>query len=361
MDVIKGLDRDGPTSVVIDDLNILQYQIVCRATASSSNVFRLLNIQIQDQNDNAPQFVGAPYRFNVNELTPVGVTVYRLISTNDLDEGDNKQVEYFFERSPTAQFDGTSYFELPSVQEGLVAVRRALDFEPMYRATNGDAALTFYNLTLFARDKGIPAQTSSTYMVITITDGDDLGPEFQYSTCLPSQIADGKSCVRPDYRSTIESDSNQGSTLVFTPVPVDPNNPTATTEIIIQDRDSLNNGVRCQVVSTVPAGYQDRFLAVSSRISGSEKQHRCTIFHLSNQAISHSAVPQLDLILLIQELSDQGRIDYATVQVSVIQANNFDPVLAASSNTGWVLENSPTAMLGLTLVHAWVCGCVFLV
>ena len=42
------------------------------------------------------------------QLTPVGLTVFRLISTNDLDEGDNKQVEYLLERSPTAQVKFTS-------------------------------------------------------------------------------------------------------------------------------------------------------------------------------------------------------------------------------------------------------------
>ena len=42
----------------------------------------------------------------------------------------------------------------------------------------------------------------------------------------------------------------------------------------------------------------------------------------------------------IQEESEQGRIDYATVEVTVMQANNFDPVISASSTIGYILENS---------------------
>ena len=36
-------------------------------------VFRVLNIQLEDQNDNAPQFIGAPYSFNVNEVKSRGI------------------------------------------------------------------------------------------------------------------------------------------------------------------------------------------------------------------------------------------------------------------------------------------------
>ena len=42
----------------------------------------------------------------------------------------------------------------------------------------------------------------------------------------------------------------------------------------------------------------------------------------------------------IQEESEQGRIDFATVEVTVMQANNFDPVISASSTIGYILENS---------------------
>ncbi|KAK3713420.1 hypothetical protein RRG08_014909 [Elysia crispata] len=339
IDMKLGIDRDGPTSSVDDDVDILQYRIVCQALPGS-NIFSVLNIGILDQNDNPPQFVNAPYSFNVNELTPVGLTVFRLISSTDLDEGDNKQVEYFLEKSPTAQFDGTPYFEIPLLEQGQISVTRTLDFESMLRATNGNASETYFNMTLTAKDKGIPPRSSETFVIITISDGDDLGPEFIYDTCLPSKIPNGKNCVRPNYRTTIESNSNQASTLVFTPVPVDQNNPTATTDIIIQDRDSLNNAVRCQVVSTVPIGYENRFQSFATLVLGSAKQYRCSISYLANSSISRSTVPTLDLIVLIQEESEQGRIDYATVEVTVMQANNFDPVISASSTIGYILENS---------------------
>ena len=36
-----------------------------------------MTVLIEDINDHHPQFVGAPYRIRVEELTPPGLTVFR--------------------------------------------------------------------------------------------------------------------------------------------------------------------------------------------------------------------------------------------------------------------------------------------
>ena len=47
----------------------------------------------------------------------------------------------------------------------------------------------------------------------------------------------------------------------------------------------------------------------------------------------------------IQETSAQGRVDYASVKVTVASANNFAPVITASSSQGYILENSAVSTL----------------
>ncbi|KAI8794671.1 fat cadherin-related tumor suppressor isoform X2 [Biomphalaria glabrata] len=154
--MIRGIDRDGATASTEDDVNILQYRLVCypdaAAVSSNSAIYIVLKIQILDVNDNTPQFVNAPYSLTVNELTPVGLTVFRGISATDIDEGPNKQIFYSFSsgQSPL-NLNGTQYFNLPSEREGIVSVLSPLDFESMYAAAQGDASQVYYNIIVTAR------------------------------------------------------------------------------------------------------------------------------------------------------------------------------------------------------------------
>ncbi|KAK0046214.1 protocadherin-like wing polarity protein stan isoform X1 [Biomphalaria pfeifferi] len=211
--MIKGIDRDGATGTTEDDVNILQYQLVCFPDAAAvsfySAQYRVLKIQILDVNDNTPQFVYAPYSYTVNELTPVGLTVFRGISATDLDEGPNKQIFYSFSSGPSPlNLNGTQYFILPSELEGIVGVLSPLDFESMYAAAQGDASQVYYNIIVTARDSASPQsaqRTSQTTLKITITDGDDQGPEFIYPSCIRSSRPTSKSCIRPKYLTSVTS------------------------------------------------------------------------------------------------------------------------------------------------------------
>jgi hypothetical protein len=47
---------------------------------------------VVDENDNAPSFVDATYRFSVNETSKVGETLFTSVSVKDLDDGTNSVV-----------------------------------------------------------------------------------------------------------------------------------------------------------------------------------------------------------------------------------------------------------------------------
>ena len=45
-----------------------------------------MTVLIEDINDHLPQFVGAPYRIRVEELTPPGLTVFRGLQALGIEE-----------------------------------------------------------------------------------------------------------------------------------------------------------------------------------------------------------------------------------------------------------------------------------
>ncbi|KAH9496817.1 Cadherin-99C [Bulinus truncatus] len=293
----KGIDRDGNTSSTSDDVNILQYKVSCTETQGSTTiVYRILKIQITDVNDNSPYFNNAPYTVRVNELTPVGVTVFRGILADDLDEGPNKQITYILTPGFSQyNFNGTQYFFLPSDQEGILSVSNPLDFESMYRQT-GDINQTFYNITVIARDNAVPASTqrsSLTTLRVIITDGDDQGPEFVYPSCIQSSQPNSKSCIRPKYLTSVYSGNSSEINLDLKPDPSDSSNPTV--YMLMQDRDTLNSAVTCAIRQTEPAGYESYFTARSSFYSG--KQYRCEIVKLANKIFNRANISSLEIVI----------------------------------------------------------------
>ncbi|KAK0048619.1 protocadherin Fat 4, partial [Biomphalaria pfeifferi] len=346
--MIKGIDRDGATSSTEDDVNILQYQLVCypnsAAVTTNSAQFIILKIQILDVNDNTPIFEKAPYSISVNELTPVGVTVFRGISATDLDEGPNKQIFYIFDSGTSPlNLNGTQFFNLPSEQEGIVGVLSPLDFESMYTAAQGDVSKVYYNITVTARDNANNTglrRSAQTTLKITITDGDDQGPEFIYPSCIPSSQLNSKSCIRPKYLTSVISGNSSAKSLEFIPDPANTTNPT-TVFILMQDRDTLNSNVSCNIRNrTEPPGYESYFSA-SYIPQYSGKQSRCLIDKVANKPLYRTNMTSLELVIEAVELSPTARVDYATVVVSVELANLNPPIITYNSNTGYIYENSP--------------------
>ena len=63
-----------------------------RSSSSSSDTVDVY-VTIQDENDNQPRFVGAPFHFNVSELATVATTVGR-VSAVDADAGINGKLTF---------------------------------------------------------------------------------------------------------------------------------------------------------------------------------------------------------------------------------------------------------------------------
>ena len=159
---IKNLERRTPFSVTVTvtdgGLPAKQDQVT-------------FDVEVTDENDNAPVFKHDPLEYSYPEDTdissPLLLPVDPALTANgvveDADEGINQEYVFLLDTSSSPAFDlnsdtGSLYFTYP------------LDYENQ----------TSYSGTIYVQDKGSPALTSENKITITltVTDVNDLPPVF---------------------------------------------------------------------------------------------------------------------------------------------------------------------------------------
>lgn len=127
-----------------------------------------MNIRVQDVNDNAPQWIGNPYKITLSEVTVPGTRILQGARAVDADQqGPFSTVEY--QVLPGAFSD---YVDFVSPLEGTLVLKKPLDYEKMKNFT----------VRLRAQDQGTPPKFSDTTLKIEIKDSDDKNPKFQYES-----------------------------------------------------------------------------------------------------------------------------------------------------------------------------------
>ncbi len=99
-----------------------------------------VTVLIEDINDNRPEFVGAPYRIRVEELTPPGLTIFRGLQALDRDKPNtaNSEVTYsIIGGNEQRKFS----VEATSSKKAVIVLRKDLDYD------SGDK---LFNLTIRA-------------------------------------------------------------------------------------------------------------------------------------------------------------------------------------------------------------------
>ncbi|XP_048695635.2 cadherin-6 isoform X2 [Caretta caretta] len=115
----------------MDRENREQYQVVIQAKDMGGQMGGLsgtttVNITLTDVNDNPPRFPQSTYQFKTPESAPPESPIGR-IKANDADMGENAEIEYSI-----TEGDGSDMFGVitdKDTQEGIITVKKALDFE----------------------------------------------------------------------------------------------------------------------------------------------------------------------------------------------------------------------------------------
>ncbi|NXX37810.1 PCDGH protein, partial [Tricholaema leucomelas] len=141
-----------------------------------------VEVEVLDVNDNAPEITLLSLSSPVPEDAPIG-TVVALVNVNDPDSGENGEVR--------CQLSGETPLSLVASSGGSykVVTASALDREQAAE----------HRVTLVARDRGIPALSSSAELVLEVSDVNDNAPVFEeevYSAYVAENNAAGAQVLR---------------------------------------------------------------------------------------------------------------------------------------------------------------------
>ncbi|OPL33757.1 hypothetical protein AM593_02853, partial [Mytilus galloprovincialis] len=262
-------------------------QVQCTRVGSTSSTFFLITVDVQDINDNSPIFSGTPYYVSVNELTPIGTTIFRGIAAYDLDANTNKDIHFGImpgdgvTQPTTGLHDATDKFQIATPRLGDITIKSTLDFEKVKK----------YVFRISATDQATNSSlrhTSTVTMTIDVSDGDDLGPVFYYNGCF--QVDDT-------------------AQLILTGA----ENQSIINSIIARDQDTLNARIQLSIVETLPPGYKDKFTLINTTNTGTFSSVSVTQI----EPLGSSDVNILKIIIKATELTDNRLFSRAVVNVHI--------------------------------------------
>ncbi|XP_026333226.1 protocadherin-16 isoform X2 [Hyposmocoma kahamanoa] len=174
--LLRPLDREekqGPSNVYVN--------VRCDRRRTTDPSFIIpVSVRVWDVNDNAPVWLGAPYRVRLSELTAVGSRVLAAIRATDADQpGPHATIHYSVLPGPHSE-----YFGFANELDSVLVVKKPLDFE----------ALNNFTVVLRASDQGVPPLHNDTTLRVEVLDADDQNPRFthdHYSAIVPDDAQEG--------------------------------------------------------------------------------------------------------------------------------------------------------------------------
>ncbi|CAK6436391.1 unnamed protein product [Pipistrellus nathusii] len=258
-----------------------QCPIVSHRLTSTTTVL----VNVNDINDNVPTFP-RDYEgpFDVTEGQP-GPRVWTFLA-HDRDSGPNGQVEYsIVDGDPLGEF-------LISPVEGVLRVRKDVELD---RET-----IAFYNLTICARDRGVPPLSSTMLVGIRVLDINDNDPVLLN---LPMNV-------------TISENSPVSSFVAH---------------ILASDADS---GCNALLTFNITAGNRERAFAINAT-SGV-----VTV----NRPLDRERIPEYKLTISVKDNPENPRIarrDFDLLLIFLADENDNHPLFTESTYQAEVMENSP--------------------
>uniref|UniRef100_A0A8C7Q869 Protocadherin-15 n=1 Tax=Oncorhynchus mykiss TaxID=8022 RepID=A0A8C7Q869_ONCMY len=314
----RALDRDPPSYI-----HSIVVQVQCTNELVGSIIRHEVRIVVRDRNDNAPQFQKPRYYVAINELTPVGTTIFSGFTGNngalDIDDGPNGQIEYIIQYNPTDPMANRT-FDIPLTLSGSMVLRERLNYEEITR----------YLVIIQANDRAPypnERRTATTTLTVDVLDGDDLGPMF-----LPCSLVDNtRDCSPLTYRAHI---------LELTdPSKVNPVNVTPIIQAVDQDRNiqppSERPGILYSILIGKPEKYADFF-----------SLNRTTAKLMLLKPLNRDLYQRFDLVIKAEQDNGHPLPAFANLQIEVLDENNQAPYFQDTTYQGFIIESAP---VGTTL------------
>ncbi|XP_059890562.1 protocadherin-15 isoform X6 [Delphinus delphis] len=307
------LDRDPPMNI-----HSIVVQVQCINKKVGTVIYHEVRIVVRDRNDNSPTFKHESYYATVNELTPVGTTVFTGFSgdngATDIDDGPNGQIEYVIQYNPD---DPTSNdtFAIPLMLTGDVVLRKRLNYEDKTR----------YFVIIQANDRAQnlnERRTTTTTLTVDVLDGDDLGPMFLPCVLVPNT----RDCRPLTYQAAIPE--------LMTPEELNPIIVTPPIEAIDQDRNiqppSDRPGILYSILVGTPEDYP-RFFHMHPRTA-----------ELSLlEPVNRDFHQKFDLVIKAEQDNGHPLPAFASLHIEILDVNNQSPYFTMPSYQGYILESAP--------------------
>ncbi|KAK5908582.1 hypothetical protein CgunFtcFv8_016625 [Champsocephalus gunnari] len=307
------LDRDPPnyiTTIVV--------QVQCYNELVGTVIFHEVRIVVRDKNDNNPRFQQPRYYVAINELTPVGTTIFTGFSGNngatDIDDGPNGHIEYSILYNPNDPGSNRTV-SVANTLSGHIILAERLNYEERTR----------YLVLVQANDRApYPPnrRTATTTLTVDVLDGDDLGPMF-----LPCILVNNtRDCNPLTYRVAIPE---------FTePSKLNPLNVTPAIRAVDMDRNIQPPSNRPNILYYIlvghPVAYREYF-----------SLNRTTAELRVLQPISRDLYQRFTLIIKAEQDNGHPLPAYADLIIEILDENNQAPYFQFATYQGYVSESSP--------------------
>ncbi|KAL6113579.1 uncharacterized protein ACO6RY_11823 [Pungitius sinensis] len=195
--VKKGLDFESLHSVA------LTVWVQC-SKGGSRSVNESVEVLVENENDNPPNFAQSHYVLEVNELTPVNSSV-GLIEASDVDSEP-----LYYRLEPATD----KYFRLENINTPKIIVKSILDYDVVQKIS----LVLHVQDTLDGSASDRPFFTSVATITVQVRDVDNRPPWFQ--PCLRTSSGIAKLCVSTGYRGKVNLTEKEDGPLVLEPGPV---------------------------------------------------------------------------------------------------------------------------------------------
>uniref|UniRef100_A0AAY4D0V0 Cadherin domain-containing protein n=1 Tax=Denticeps clupeoides TaxID=299321 RepID=A0AAY4D0V0_9TELE len=307
------LDRDPPSYV-----QSIVVQVQCTNELVGTVILHEVRIVVRDRNDNAPRFQQPRYYVAINELTPVGTTIFSGFAGNngaiDIDDGPNGQIEYTIQYNPNDPTANRT-FDIPLTLSGSVVLRERLNYEEITR----------YLVVIQANDRAPypnDRRTATTTLTVDVLDGDDLGPMF-----LPCTLVQNTHDCKPlTYRAVI---------LELTdPVSANPVNVTPPIQAVDQDRNIQPPTERPGILYSILIGKPESYASYFSL-------NRTTAELNLLKPISRDVYQRFDLVIKAEQDNGHPLPAFANLHIEVLDENNQAPYFQQPTYRGFISESAP--------------------
>ncbi|XP_072534068.1 protocadherin-15a isoform X1 [Salminus brasiliensis] len=312
------LDRDPPNYI-----STIVVQVQCTNELVGTVILHEVRIVVRDRNDNTPQFQQPRYYVAVNELTPVGTTIFTGFSGNngatDIDDGPNGQIEYGIQYNPNDPLSNRTV-RVASTLSGNIVLAERLNYEERTR----------YQIIVQANDRApYPASrhTATTTLTLDVLDGDDLGPMF-----LPCVLVNNtRDCSPVTYRVVIPE--------LTEPSKLNPLNVTPQIRAVDQDRNiqppSDRPGILYFILVGQPSVYPEFF-----------SLNRSTAELRLLKPVSRDLYQSFTLVIKAEQDNGHPLPAFADLRIEILDENNQAPYFQQSSYQGFISES---AAVGATI------------